>query len=258
MALQVATLSEPGGRPVNEDCIGTLALNNCLDGTQGTAHLLALADGLGGHGSGEVASQLAIQQALDAWASGTGDATARLSAGFMAAQERVLAEQRERNQPDALKTTMVLACTEECEGKVLLTYGHIGDSRLYVCRKGKVVARTLDHSVCQMLVATGEIKDAQIRHHEDRNRLLRVIGIEWTSPRFELAAPLELEPGDSVLLACDGWWEWIEDKDIAKSAKRASSAQEWLDAMHATVVKAADKAGVGDSRDNCSAVVARF
>lgn len=72
-------------------------------------------------------------------------------------------------------------------------WGHVGDSRLYAFAKNKVKLRTLDHSVPQMLVFAREIKEKQIRNHPDRNRLLRVMGIEWEKPMYELAEQTQLE-----------------------------------------------------------------
>lgn len=75
-----------------------------------------------------------------------------------------------------------------------MQWGHVGDSRLYYFKNGKIVKRTLDHSVPQMLVARGEIDEKEIRHHPDRNRLVRVMGMEWDEPKYQVSEPMPEEP----------------------------------------------------------------
>lgn len=83
--------------------------------------------------------------------------------------------QKETREYADMKTTMVLLLISGNRAY----WGHIGDSRLYYFKKNKMITRTLDHSVPQMLVNTGEIKEKDIRGHEDRSRLLRVVGSPW-------------------------------------------------------------------------------
>ena len=92
---------------------------------------------------------------------------------FMESQKRLMKKQADENARQDLKTTLVLL--RIVNGYV--QWGHVGDSRLYYFKNGKIVKRTLDHSVPQMLVAAGEIDEKEIRHHPDRNRLVRVMGM---------------------------------------------------------------------------------
>jgi serine/threonine protein phosphatase PrpC len=128
--------------------------------------------------------------------------------------------------------------------------GHIGDSRLYHFSHGRLKGRTLDHSVPQMLVATGEIREKDIRHHEDRNRLIRVMGIEWASPRYELGTAVKVSAGDAFLLCSDGFWEWIEEKEMQKLLKKSSTPVAWLEAMQ----EVTECHSAGTNRDNYSAI----
>ena len=95
-----------------------------------------------------------------------------------------------------------------------MQWGHVGDSRLYYFKNGRIVKRTLDHSVPQMLVAAGEIDEKEIRHHPDRNRLVRVMGMEWDEPKYQVSEPMPEEPGQAFLLCSDGFWENIEEEQI--------------------------------------------
>ena len=231
--LSHATLSKAGGRPNNEDCVGVWE--------SGGRVLFALADGLGGHGGGEIASSLAVSKAMEAFEAG-----AKLAQCFLLGQNALIDEQRRRGTPGEIKTTLVLLLADDD----IVHWGHIGDSRLYVFDKSKFVSRTKDHSVPQMLLNAGDIRERDIRFHPDRNRLLRVMGIEWDTPRYELSEPCPLESGTSYLLCTDGFWELIDEKDMCRALKAAQNPQEWLDDMEDTVLRN----GRGKSMDNYSAV----
>ena len=230
------SISKTGGRPVNEDSVGTLE----KDGQ----YLFALADGLGGHGGGEIASALVVLKAMEAFDASAGKCDLPLC--FNEGQDSLMEEQLRKRLQGAMKTTLVLLKIDADEA----VWGHIGDSRLYAFEKDKLTIRTRDHSVPQMLVNTGEIRDKDIRFHPDRNRLLRVMGVEWETPRFEISEPSLLSPGLSYLLCSDGFWELIDEKDICRSLKAASSTGEWLAEMEQIVLSN----GSGKTMDNYSAV----
>lgn len=235
-------LTKTGGREINEDCAGVTAKGENL--------CAVLADGLGGHGQGEVASGLVTEQTLAEF-SASGEGT--LSHGeqlleqyFQASQKQLLALQAANNAGDGMKTTLVIFL--RTPGRI--QWGHIGDSRLYYFKKGRLVTRTLDHSVPQMLAASGKIKEKDIRGHEDRNRLLRVMGTEWTGPQYELGTPVEEQEGQAFLLCSDGFWELIEEKRMIYHLKRSRSPGEWLKAMEQEVLLN----GRGTVMDNYTAI----
>ena len=127
---------------------------------------------------------------------------------------------------------------------------YVGDSRIYQFRKNKVLLRSSDHSIPQYLVNIGEIKERDIRHHPDRNKLLRVMGSEWETPRYQRLKLEEPECGDAFLLCTDGFWEWIEEKDMERFLKRASCSEEWLNTMKKFIYAR----GRGNRMDNLSAI----
>ena len=229
-----AVLSERGSRESNEDSVGFLC--------DGNAGFFVLADGLGGHGRGEIASQLVTECAKDYFARVPGD----LDGCFVESQNRLIDEQRKLNASNEMKTTMV--CLYINGGKA--AWGHIGDSRLYHFKAGRVGQRTLDHSVPQMLVTIGEIREKDIRGHDDRNRLIRVMGTEWESPQYELGEETALCGKDAFLLCSDGFWEWITERDMEKALKKSASPDKWLELMKG----AAMKNGAGRNMDNLSAI----
>lgn len=231
--------TDTGDHTPNEDCLGRMEKDGCF--------CFACADGLGGHGAGEVASAHVVAESLKLFQE-LGDTNDYLKRAFSQSQSSLLERQREEHAVNAMKTTLVLLQV----GKAEIRWGHIGDTRLYYFRKNRLVKRTLDHSVPQMLVLAHRLREKEIRNHPDRNRLLRVMGTEWDEPRYELSETIKLEPGkkQAFLLCTDGFWELIQEKDMQRLLKKASSAEEWLQEM----VKTVKENGKDKKKDNFSAV----
>jgi serine/threonine protein phosphatase PrpC len=116
--------------------------------------------------------------------------------------------------------------------------------------KNKLLLRTLDHSVPQMLVISKEIKARDIARHPDRNRLLRVMGIEWDTPKYELSDEYHLSDCQAFLLCTDGFWELIDEKTMRTLLKKSSSVEEWLSLMTDEV----EKNGTEQDMDNYTAL----
>ena len=230
-------LSNAGGRENNEDSVGMYQNEQ--------EYCFVLADGLGGHGKGEVASRLAVETCVNVFAQeGAGEEV--LSQSFDQAQQAILKGQKEDYHAQDMKTTLVLLHVGEEE----IRWGHIGDSRLYYFKNKKLAERTLDHSVPQMLVAAGQIKEKQIRNHPDRNRLLRVPGIDWDAPKYQIGEMTAREGSQAFLLCSDGFWELIDEKKMQHCLKKAKTPGQWLTLME-EIVK---KNGQGKNMDNYSAV----
>ena len=230
-------LSNAGGRENNEDSVGMYQNEQ--------EYCFVLADGLGGHGKGEVASRLAVEPCVNVFArEGAGEEV--LSQSFDQAQQAILKGQKEDYHAQDMKTTLVLLHVGE-EG---IWWGHIGDSRLYYFKNKKLAERTLDHSVPQMLVAAGQIKEKQIRNHPDRNRLLRVLGIDWDAPKYQIGEMTAREGSQAFLLCSDGFWELIDEKKMQHCLKKAKTPGQWLTLMEEIV----NKNGQGKNMDNYSAV----
>ena len=233
--------TDVGGREINEDSI-----DSYIDGAGNG--FFVVCDGLGGHGRGEVASALAVKSIIEKVKEESISADAILEKGIVYAQDTIMQAQADMNAENEMKTTVV--CLRVYNGKA--QWGHVGDTRLYMWRKRKLFTRTLDHSVPQMLVAAGEIKESQIRFHEDRNRLIRVVGAQWDSPKYDVTQSIDVEKGDAFLLCTDGFWELITEKEMYKCFKKAKTAEEWMNAMSAIVQKRGVKAK--ESMDNNSAI----
>lgn len=145
-----------------------------------------------------------------------------------------------------MKTTLVTLLIDGRDAE----WGHIGDSRLYFFVGGHIRQRTLDHSVPQMLVKSGEISENDIRTHPDRNRLLRVMGSEWNRNSYELSRRITLTKDVSFLLCSDGFWEYIVEEWMENTLQNAKSVAHWLNMMERIVVEN----GRGRYMDNFSAI----
>ena len=185
-----------------------------------------LADGLGGHASGEVASEAAVEGALTAFEDAPGTDASTLERCIERAQSVVRALQDGAPELDTMRTTIVVLAASGDEAR----WAHVGDSRLYVFRDGLIAARTSDHSVPQALVEAGEISPDDVRGHPDRNRLLRAIG-GTDLPRWSVSEPREVQPGDAFLLCSDGFWELVEEDEMQDDLASAASPEAWIAAM---------------------------
>jgi PPM family protein phosphatase len=222
-SFQTATLSRPGTRADNEDTC------DWRDG------LWIVADGLGGHGGGEVASKLAVDALLTALPPDTPLTPESLERAVTAAAESLRARQSEDPSLSGMRTTLVALMSD---GKHAL-WLHLGDSRLYAFRDGRLLIQTADHSVPQALVRAGELTPEAIRFHEDRNRLLRTLG-EEKPPRPTLAdAPLTLQPGDAFLLCTDGFWESVTESEMEIALAKSPDPTQWLARLELTLARQA-------------------
>lgn len=232
-----AVFTNKGSRDINEDSVG-----NAGDGTH---ELFVLCDGLGGHGMGDQASQLVVSVFQDQFRK-LNNIKQFLPESFSAAQDILIAAQQTKHAEQKMKTTGVALLTDGKNAYI----GHVGDSRLYIFRKNQVMKRTLDHSIPQMLAISGDIKDSEIRNHPQRNIVLRVLGVEWEQPMFELMKPVPLKKCQAFLLCSDGFWELITEEEMCDILARASSVEEWLSAMADVVMRN----GEGKNMDNFSAI----
>jgi serine/threonine protein phosphatase PrpC len=235
-AMTYAQTCQTGGRAVNEDAV--------LCALRGPDACFAVADGLGGHGKGDAASQKVKEIFEREFLAGNGTEAAGefLPRAFAAAQDGVISLQKKKNE---MKTTVVALALI----KNKFAWIHAGDSRIYYFKKAKLRERSLDHSVPQMLVMAGEIKESDIASHPERNKLLKVIGDKSEGVRYDLSKERKISKGGAFLLCTDGFWENLTPGFIQDCLKQAKNAEEWLGLMTAEIKKAEN----GET-DNYSAV----
>lgn len=218
MRYQFECYTSKGGRNRNED---SLLAERLPDGL-----VAVVADGLGMHGAGEVASKVAAQEIAD-YCRKNPEPDKTSVAALDAANAAVLAVQTPACK---MKSTAVLLL---CKGN-RAAIAHTGDSRGYYFHGGRLAFQTVDHSVSQLAVERGEITPAQIRFHEDRNRLLRALGGDCTA-RGEVAVFANVLPGDAFLLCSDGFWEYVTEPEMEADLAKSDTPPEWLSFLLARV-----------------------
>ncbi|HEU4894504.1 MAG TPA: PP2C family serine/threonine-protein phosphatase [Acidimicrobiia bacterium] len=185
-------------RDTNEDSVFPKASGESADEV-----LLIVADGMGGHVAGEVASRIAINAA----ASTDVDPTDRVAAGNRAIREEVARDPG----LDGMGTTMTLLQIEQG----VATIAHIGDSRAYLLREGELSQLTEDHTVAAEYVSQGQLSPEEAATHPQRHMLLRTLGLTRFVNVDEVT--LELRAGDRILLCSDGLTEMVRDDAIAST-----------------------------------------
>lgn len=208
-----AYYSDTGGRSCNEDTV--------LLKTVGDAVCAVVADGLGGHGGGAIASRTAAEVFYQNW-NGEGDTETLLKLGHTAH----IAVQGEQTPTCAMKSTLVALVVKDREA----AWVHAGDSRLYRFHNGKLEFQTRDHSASQLAVLLGEITPEQIRFHADRSKIMRALG-QAGDVKID-AASAELETGEYAFLLCsDGFWEYVMESEMEEELSASQNPEEWINRM---------------------------
>lgn len=233
MNITYGMLTNKGERAVNEDFLDVSITPERL--------AFILCDGLGGHGNGDIASRFVTEQVKAAL-----EQKKTVEESIQHAQDALLEKQIAEHAGNSMKTTVTCLALAGDQAR----FAHVGDSRVYYFEKTKYMLRSQDHSVPQMLVNRGDIKEKDIRHHEDRSRLLRVMGTEWDRPKYQVVEGIKLTKRSSFLLCSDGFWELIDEKQMSKTLKKADSPQQWLAAMEEIILAN----GRGTNMDNYSAI----
>jgi serine/threonine protein phosphatase PrpC len=213
MRFSVYQVSRKGGREKNEDRMGY-----CYTRDSG---LFALADGMGGHPEGEVASQLALQTLAAMFQRDSKptlpDPMRFLNEAIIAGHHQLLRYATQKALIDTPRTTVV-ACL--LQGNAAY-WAHCGDSRLYMVRGDKLIARTRDHSYSELQETMAQV--VPMGEKFNRNVLFTCLGSPG-KPVVDTVGPLLLQSGDRLLLCSDGLWSSVTDAEItAQLARNAIS-----------------------------------
>ncbi|MGQ9928623.1 MAG: Stp1/IreP family PP2C-type Ser/Thr phosphatase [Chloroflexaceae bacterium] len=243
-------------REHNEDSLFALQLTLINNNQPEIWGVYIVADGMGGHAAGEVASGLAVRAAADLFLGeylaravqpdvtfSEEEAVAFVRRAVQRANEAVIAESRRQANDMGTTFTMALVAGD----RVII--GNVGDSRTYLFRDGRLRRITRDHSLVQRLVDLGQIAQDDIYSHPQRNAVLRSLG-----DRSEIEIDVfteRLRPGDALLLCSDGQWEMTRDPDMERLLAREESPQAVCEAL----VAAANQAG---GEDNIAVILVRF
>jgi len=211
MKFSIYQESRQGPRKANQDRVAYSYSRDSL--------CLVIADGMGGHLHGEVAAQIATQFIIEAFQR---EARTRLEEPFkflldtiMHAHLAIIDYANVRTLIETPRTTCV-ACVVQ-DG--LAYWAHVGDSRLYLVRDGRVEAQTRDHSRVQMLVDSGRIREEAVAVHPDRNKIFNCLG-QMAPPKIELSRPTALRHRDTLLMCSDGLWGPLSSRAICDALMR--------------------------------------
>ena len=191
--------------------VGLYRTNN-QDSAYAGPHLLVVADGMGGHAGGDVASSVAVANLapLDDEAHGPDDALDELGRAIAAAHDELLARSEENPELAGLGTTV----TALLRSGNKIAMAHIGDSRAYLLRDGELAQVTTDHSFVQHLVNTGKITPEEAEHHPHRSVLLRALG-DFDLDIVPDLSVREARAGDRWLLCSDGLSGVVSSETLA-------------------------------------------
>ncbi len=236
-------LCQIGARATNQDALG--------QANDQRHACFVLADGAGGHAGGEVASNTVVNCVLGAFkAAPGGGATVLRSYCQHAIGVLADAQQQDARHKD-MSTTLCAVLIDCASGDA--HWLHLGDSRIYLFRAGRLLSVTKDHSVTQQFIDAGLAQAGQLRQHAQRNLLFAAVGAQGDTPLAEHG--VTLLPGDALLLCSDGLWEWVLEAQMEATLAGAADSGAWMQAMCdiADAATGATAAGGAKARDNYSA-----
>jgi serine/threonine protein phosphatase PrpC len=247
LPVEVGSLSDPGQtRELNEDYFGTPeTMEISLDLVEQKGRLYAVADGMGGHAAGEVASQQAVSTLFkEYYASPSTEIIERMKEAIEAANTEVHAQASLDRAKAGMGTTLVAAVLQGDN----LYVANVGDSRAYLVREQSIEQVTRDHSWVNEQVEAGIITEQEAREHLYRNIITRSLG---TKPSVDIDFfQRKVQPGDVLVLCCDGLSNEVEDDEIACIVS-ANSTQE-------TAQKLIDLANQRGGPDNITTIVVKI
>jgi serine/threonine protein phosphatase PrpC len=240
MPWQFSLASDIGGRTEQQDCLEMLSLNS------GDTHLVVVADGMGGHRDGALAARTVIETARRRFNAGPiSDPRAFLQELCLESHQGI--SKLGSDEPRSPGSTCVVLYLNGPEAY----WAHVGDSRLYHFRNARLLNRTQDHSVAQLMVAQGRLTETDAATSALQNQLyMRLGGNEPPEPDFGAS---EVEADDMFMLCSDGFWSHVEPQEVV-SRMEGSPAE---DDVAGSLVDVARQRG-GATGDNISLVLMRW
>lgn len=243
---RIALLTDVGKkRQVDEDSILAIESISGFESQISRKFLLVLADGMGGHAKGEIASKIAvttIAEKICPLMLSQISYTSEISNAIKEANSRILQYTLDHTEAEGMGTTTVCAIIDGNS----VHLGHVGDSRAYVISKEEIRRVTKDHSYVQELVDKGEISQEEATSHSQKNVITRAIGI-YSEVKVDTMT-LTLDEDEFLLLCCDGLIIHVEDKEIQDIVINATGSQ---DACQKLVDLANERGG----KDNISVIL---
>lgn len=242
-------------RDLNEDAGGFITANEALQGVEG---VFVVADGLGGHDGGEVASKMAVEVVLDAYRVGSTEIGTLLpieqsiidvihKANEQIYEFSMASVSGEALHRDPDRSSMGTTVTVAILSREKLTIGHVGDSRAYLKRKGTLSLLTDDQTLAAEQVREGNISSDALRDHPLRNVLTQAVGTAETVKPFVRTE--KIQSGDIFLLCSDGLYDVLSDRVLLRMIDGSNESQKVVDSL-------VQKAIEDGSTDNVTALIA--
>ncbi|HOY68269.1 MAG TPA: Stp1/IreP family PP2C-type Ser/Thr phosphatase [Candidatus Ozemobacteraceae bacterium] len=244
-------------RPNNEDFTESFQLRiSRMDGTTESFTALLLADGMGGAAAGEYASSLAIKTAKQKLMAGLLSETPETLLGTdlrellvqccNEANEAIYRKAQENPEMEGMGTTVVLAIVS----RDMLTLCHVGDSRCYMHREGRLKQLTRDHSLVQEMIDTGKITPDQAANHPNKNIITRALGVAPTVQADTSRLPIFT--GDVLVLGSDGLFGFVNDRTVKDMVeKQAAQPNANLKQLAQHLIECANMNGGADNISVC-------
>jgi len=214
---EIGYISDAGRiRELDEDSLVIVKIFSTYEVEPTERILLAVADGMGGHSKGEVASYIGAKTMAEETIpyllerDNEKDFTNILSMNMKVANERILQYALDHPECEGMGTTMTVAILDEDQAHI----GHIGDTRAYLIREDGISQLTKDHTYVQQLVDKGEITREEAKRHPKKNVITRVVGY-YSEIEADKHSQV-LQKDDRILLCCDGLTSYVEDEELKK------------------------------------------
>ncbi|MBC7414404.1 MAG: protein phosphatase 2C domain-containing protein [Herminiimonas sp.] len=246
LVLSVAQNCELGDRATNQDYSSSASQDDLA--------CFVVCDGVGGQQGGEVAAHVVVDAILARFCQESVFSERALRSYLDFAVTQVALRKQGETHLKEMSATVATVLID-CQNR-RAQFAHMGDTRVYLFREGKVITVTRDHSLVQQFIDAGYWAPEQLRLHALRSTLFAAVGIDSEAPIEPLDAPVALQDGDAILICTDGFWEWIDEAAMERAFAGAATVRDWLDIMR--TVAATGHRLSGKERDNSTAVAIWF
>ncbi len=233
-------------RQVDEDAILAVETVSGFESEINRRFLLVLADGMGGHAKGEIASRMVVDAVAKRMSavllSNQGDYAHEIGESIRAANANILQHTVDNPETEGMGSTVVCAVVDGTS----VHLANVGDSRIYVISKEEIRRVTKDHSYVQELIDEGQISEEEARNHPKKNVITRAVGIY--SELDVDTMKLTLSEDEHLLLCCDGQLIHVEDKELQETVVQSPNTQEACKRM-------VDMANERGGEDNISVIL---
>ena len=238
--IDFAKLSLLGNRQENQDRIELIS--------HPESTLMICVDGMGGHSNGARAAEIVVDtlgESFTGIARPVFDPQGFLAMSLAYAHDRVVDIGMQQHVDHRPRATCAICLVQDGSAY----WAHVGDSRIYQIRNGKIIQRTRDHSHVEVLLREGLIAESDIKAHPMRNFVECCIGGDRALPDMSISGRIALEEGDILLACTDGYWSGLDEADIANLGVTQRPLDQQLQHASAQAIR-----NNGPNSDNTSAI----